>query len=107
MNSDPSSLLITPEDEELERKQARLAELEGQLAERELELASCRADLVHFEHRYLHTVGRRYVMLDELRAKIAEARARHNPHNKEAHDQARKARSCAEASAQALGEEKP
>jgi hypothetical protein len=69
----------TPEDEELERKQASLAELEAQLADRELELASFRADLVHFEKRYLQTVGCRYAMLDDLMAQIAEARARRDP----------------------------
>ncbi len=52
--------LLTPEDEELARKKASLAELEAQLADRELELASFRSDLVHFEKRYLLTVGRRY-----------------------------------------------
>src|SRR5437868_15380107 len=69
---------LTPEEEELGRKKARLTELEAQLADRELELASCLADLNHFEMRYLQTVGRRYALLDELKAKIAEARARQN-----------------------------
>ncbi len=52
--------LLTPEEEELQRKQATLAGQEAQLADRELELAAFLADLVHFEKRYLHTVGRRY-----------------------------------------------
>jgi hypothetical protein len=73
--------LLTPEEDELARKKASLAGLEAQLADRELELASFRADLVHFEKRYLQTVGRRYAILDDLKAKIAEARARQNPHN--------------------------
>jgi len=47
--------LLTPEEEELTRKKAILSDLEGQLANRELELASFRADLVHFEKRYLET----------------------------------------------------
>src|SRR5713226_7909713 len=97
----------TPEDEELARKKARLAELEAQLADRELELASSRADLVHFEKRYLQTVGRRYAMLDELKAEIAEARARQNPDRPDARDQARQARSEAQESARAAGEENP
>ena len=63
--------LLTPEDEELQHKKASLAELEAQLADRELELASCLADLFHFEKHYLQTVGRRYAMLDDLKGKIA------------------------------------
>ncbi len=99
--------MLTPEDEELQRKKAALAELEVQLADRELELATFRADLVHFEKRYLQTVGRRYAIFDDLRAQIAEARARQNPHRPEASDQARQARSKAAESARAAGTEKP
>jgi hypothetical protein len=55
----------TPEDEELERKQASLAELEAQLADRELELASFGADLIHFENRDLQTIGRSNAILDD------------------------------------------
>src|SRR5262249_39838651 len=70
--------LRSPENEELERKKAVLAELEAQLADRELELASCLAELVHFEKRYMQTVGRLYAILDDLKAKIAEAIAEQN-----------------------------
>jgi hypothetical protein len=99
--------LLTPEGEELARKKASLAALEAQLADRELELASLRADLTLFEKRYLQTVGRRYAMLDDLKAKIADARARQNPHKRDAREQARQARSKAEESARAVGEECP
>jgi hypothetical protein len=95
----------TPEEDELERKKSSLADLETQLAERELELASTLADLAHFEKHYLNTVGRRYAILDDLKAKIAEARARRNPDNRDARDQARQTRSQADASARAAGEE--
>jgi len=99
--------LLTPEEEELARKRASLAELEAHLADRELELASFLADLVHFEKRYLQTVGRRYAILDELRAKIAEVRARQNPNLQDAREKARQARAKAQESARAVGEEKP
>jgi hypothetical protein len=99
--------LMTPEEEELERKKASLAELEATLADRELELASFLADLVHFEKHYLQTVGRRYAILDELRAKIAEVRARQNPQEQDVGEQARRARAKARESAQAIGEGKP
>jgi hypothetical protein len=96
---------LTPEEEELERMKARLADLEAQLADRELELASCLADLLQFEKCYLHTVGRRYALLDDLKAQIAEARARRNPDKHEARNEARQARTQAQESARAAGEE--
>lgn len=99
--------LLTPEEEEVARKKARLAELEALLAERELELAACRADLNHFENTYLQTIGRRYALLDELKAKIAEARARQHPQSQAARDQAREVRSQAEESARAVGDDNP
>jgi hypothetical protein len=99
--------LQTPEEDELGRKKARLAELEAQLADRELELAALRADLVHFERRYLQTVGRRYAILDNLRAKIAEERAKQNPRNDAAREQAAQARSKAQESARAVGNDTP
>lgn len=103
--SPPFEPTLPPEGEELARKKARLAELEAQLADRELDLASFLADLVHFEKRYLRSVGRRYAILDELKAKIAEALAQQNAHKPEACDEARRARSKAQESARAAGEE--
>jgi hypothetical protein len=97
--------LLTPEGEELARKKASLAELESLLADRELELASLLADLVHFEKHYMQTVGRRYAILDELKAKIAEARARQNPNKQEVRENAQQARSQANESARAVGAE--
>jgi hypothetical protein len=45
------------------------------------------------EKRHLQTVGCRYALRDDLKAQIAEARARQNRHRQEARDQIRKARS--------------
>ena len=104
MSSLPEKLL-TPEDEELELKKVRLAALKVQLADRELEVASFLADLRHFETHYLQTVGRHYAILDELNAKIAEARARRNPDSRDARDRAQHARTKAQESARSVGEE--
>ena len=101
----PPDNLLTPEDEELARKQASLADLEAQLADRELELATLSADLFHFEARYLQTIGRRYALLDELRAEIAEALAQQNPAEPTTQDQARQARAKAQESARSVGAE--
>ncbi len=97
--------LSSPEEEELERKKASLSALEAQLVERELELTSFLADLAHFEKNYLQIVGRRYAILDELKAHLAEARARQCPDSGDARDQARQARAQAQESARAAGEE--
>jgi hypothetical protein len=103
----PLEKLLTPEDEELHRKKARLAELEVQLADRELDLASLLADLINFERRYLETVGRRYAVLDDLKFKIAEAGARQDPAHKEATENARQARRNADESARAAAQYTP
>ena len=59
----------TPEERELENKQAELASLEAELIQRELDLATLRAELAEFESRYLRTVGVLYAELDEIDAK--------------------------------------
>ncbi len=99
--------MLSPEEEELARKGAILDGLAAKLADRELELASLLADLIQFEKHYLQTVGRRYAILDDLKAQIAEARSRRNPHQTDAHEQARQARSKARESARAAGEDTP
>jgi DnaJ-domain-containing protein 1 len=63
---------ITPEELELENKQAQLAALEAALAERELELTTLEARLHAFEREYLRVVGVRYGKLEEIEAEIAK-----------------------------------
>src|SRR5437867_3121215 len=91
----------TPEELELEKKKAELGELESQLSQRELELATLQAELHAFERRYLRIVGVRYAELDEIEAQIAELLARQRPQGDKAHREAAKARTKAEESAQA------
>jgi hypothetical protein len=89
----------TPEDVELERKREELRGLEAEFAEKELALASLRAELHRFEMRYIRQVGSLYAVLDELEAKIAEAVARQYPRNERAKNVAEQARSKARKSA--------
>jgi chromosome segregation ATPase len=70
---------LTPEERELDKKQAELASLEAELIQRELDLATLRAELSNFESRYLLTVGVLYAELNEIEVEIAEAQARLKP----------------------------
>jgi len=74
----------TPEELELQRKQAESASLEAELIQRELDLVTLRAELADFESRYLRTVGVLYAELDEIEAQIAEAQARRKPSDSQA-----------------------
>jgi hypothetical protein len=97
MPSQPARIL-TPEEEELERKRAQLAALEQELSERELDRATLQAELAIVEKSYLDVVGRKYAELDQLEAKIAEALAGQNPLDQAAQKRAEDARVQAEES---------
>jgi hypothetical protein len=90
----------TPEERELNAKQAEFAKLQQELAQRELDFTTLGIDLRAFEIRYLRIVGSRYAALDEIEAKIAELMAARNPENTEAQNNARAARKQADDSAQ-------
>ncbi len=72
--------------------------LEEELTQRELELATIKADLQAFEGLYLRIVGIKYAELDKIKAQIAEAQARLNPIDKDAQKQAWQARAQAQES---------
>lgn len=98
---------LTPEEEELARKQAGLRELQSELADRELELANLRGELVDFERQYIHEVGHLYAQLDDLEAQIADAEFRRKPSDDSARKNAENARTRARESAQAVDEVGP
>ena len=91
----------TPEEKELLHKRDQLSTLEDELSQRELDLATIKADLLVFEGRYLRIVGVKYAELDEIKAQIAEIMAQRNPVDKDAQEKATEARSQAEESARA------
>jgi len=90
----------TPEERELKRKRAELVALEAELIQRELDLATLRAELADFESRYIQTVGVLYAELDEIEAQIAEAQARRKPSDSDAQERAYRARAHAQESSE-------
>jgi hypothetical protein len=66
---------LSPEGEELAARREELARLEAELADRELIVASLRAELAAFEGLYLRRIGVLYAELDEWNARLAELRA--------------------------------
>ena len=91
----------TPEEREERKKLAELKILEARLGEKELELATFRAELSAFEAMYMRTVGVKYAELDEIEAKIAETKLRENPYDKIAQEEATQARAQADESREA------
>lgn len=91
----------TPEEEEFDKKSTELNELESELAQRELDLATLHGELRAFEIRYLRIIGTRYVELDDIEAQIAELQTRLKPKDKNSQKHAEKARTKAQESAKA------
>ena len=71
------------QEAELEEKQRILVELETDLSDRELELATLRAELGVFENKYLQTVVMKYAILDDLKARIAAILAAEEPQDQD------------------------
>lgn len=100
----------TPEGMELDAKMRELAFLEDQVADRELEVATTRAKLHHFEDKYLREVGVYLAELDELKARAVETLAKESPDDGAVQAEAEEARQQANESYKAtenLGEEEP
>lgn len=94
-----------PEERELRKKLAELGKLEEKLAERELDLATFKAELNAFENLYIRIVGLKYSELDEIQAQIAEAKMRIMPSDRRTQEEAVRARARAEASSDATASE--
>ncbi|MFH1674855.1 MAG: hypothetical protein ABIF87_15745 [Pseudomonadota bacterium] len=90
----------TPEEAELATKKAEIERLSQLLAEKELDLKELKLTVAAFQHRHYSQVGKRYVELDELRAQIAELKARQKPQDHELNQEAVKARTQAKKAAE-------
>ncbi|GJL77231.1 MAG: hypothetical protein NPINA01_02200 [Nitrospinaceae bacterium] len=92
--------MISPEEEELRLKRRDLAQLEQDLADKELELSTLNGELHLFEKRYQLVVGAKYTELDEVKAQILELASRLYPRSDEFRAGARSARERAQSSAE-------
>ena len=100
-------VVAKPEDEELAKKRAELAQLESELADRELYLVNLTAQLGVFERRYIEVVGTLYAKLDDINARIAERRARLKAGDRKAQEAAKQARALANESRAAVDVKQP
>ena len=91
--------VISPEEEELKLKRRDLAQLEQDLAEKELGLSTLKGELHLFERRYQVVVGAKYTELDEVKAQILELASRLYPRSDEFRSGAQSARERAQSSA--------
>ncbi len=98
-----SNLIIQPEPgrEDIDRVRREISAQAEILAAREQELVGIRLALARFEARYHQEVSSRYAQLDELKARIAEARAKRSPRDPWLDRQAQRARSGAAQTARA------
>jgi uncharacterized phage infection (PIP) family protein YhgE len=85
-------ICLTPEQEEFQHKRAELLQLDREVAQLELQLATLRGELHHFQLQYYREVGSLYIELDEIEAQIAELIALLNPLDEEAQKRAKQAR---------------
>jgi len=97
----------SPEEAELASKRAELAALQRELIELELDLSTLEQELAAFRGNYLRIVGRRYAVLDDIKARIAEGRAARHPADDEAQQEARRTREAAEQTAQQVSDSAP
>jgi hypothetical protein len=93
----------TPEEHELRKKLDEFSQLEKELIQRELDLATLQAELHFFETKYNRIVGVCYAELDDIDAQIAEVEAQLNPEDNNIKEKATQSRTQARESAQAAG----
>lgn len=89
----------TPEEREIDKKQAEFTQIQNILSQKELDLTTIKIELRIFECEYIRSVGIRYAELDRLEALITEARSAQFPTDRSARHRANDSRARAEQSA--------
>jgi len=86
---------VSAREQDLLAKRLELSRLSEELAQKELDLEEARLSLRHFHRRYFHTIGEKYVVLDDLLAQIEELLAETDRDNQAAQASAKQARTKA------------
>ncbi|GAB4265117.1 MAG: hypothetical protein Kow0065_15910 [Methylomicrobium sp.] len=94
---------MLPERIELTGLEREESELEEQVTSVELALETLKTDLAQFNYRYHCRLGRLYLELDELEARIASIEAECRPHDPTAQSRARQAEQKARQTAEDVG----
>lgn len=94
---------MLPEEQELTRLEGEQAQLEEEVASAELALETTKTETAQFQRRYYQTVGRLYVQLDELDARIANTQVEQSPDDAVAQAHAQAAQEQARDSAEEAG----
>jgi hypothetical protein len=94
---------VLPEEQELARLTAQQKELEDKLASAELTLESAATEAERFKQRYYGAVGALYAELDELDAKIDNARLKEAPNDPKLRASAKASQERAKKSAEEAG----
>jgi len=95
---------LSPEEEELENKKAILSKLSSQLADLQLEISTVNSEVESFRGMYLNRLGKKFLYLDELLAKVAQADFEHTPNDESSAKKAEEANERMKATAEEVGE---
>jgi predicted metalloendopeptidase len=94
---------MLPEEKELTRLEAKQTKLQERVTAAELEFETLKIETARFRHRHYAAVGHLYAQLDEIEAKIANARAQLRPEDSTLKADARAANKRAKESAAEAG----
>lgn len=93
----------SPEEEELEIKKAILSKLADQIAVLQLEISTVNSGIESFRGIYLNRLGKKFLYLDELLAKIAQVDFENTPNDESSAKKAEEANERMKATAEEVG----
>ena len=95
---------LSPEEEELEIKKKKLAELSVEISTIQLEISTINSAIYTFKGLYLSRLGQKFLKLDKLLAILAEKDVKNNPDDEAFADKAKEATERMNTTAEEVGE---